>query len=499
MDLLENPNAPGLCFKPDFSTHHLESGEVALLSERQSFVLSGPEYAALEPLLDGSRDADALVDCLSDRFPPERIYYALARLHARGVLETGELADRAPTDAGDDGAAVPVKLRTPPHVHVYTAVVHQSVASRRASGVLVRPLTVSGWGRTDAEALTRCLSEMAERRAGFVAGKSACIRARFDELDGRAVASGDLALFGVDQYAPGERSSVRNTGPDRDPDQYDPAERIDWVAARSLQDDRQVWLPATYCYYAHARFTGSVFCIADSNGCAAGLTMGDAIVRGFLELVERDACAIWWYNRLRRPEIDTNSFDDPYFAATRDALREHGRTLKVFDLTHDLGIPVVAAVSWRTSDAKGLRLGLGARFDHCGAITQALGELNQLVFANDESVTSDPVPDHLSAATSVPRILPGRSGKPSLTEDSSFLEFCVEHLGQRGLEMLVLDQTEPKAQSRVARVVVPGLRCTGARFAPGRLYDVPVALGWRQDAAAQREFESAPAFPWAPN
>lgn len=148
---------------------------------------------------------------------------------------------------------------------------------------------------------------------------------------------------------------------------------------------------------------------------------------------------------------------------------------------------------------KGLRLGFGARFDRCDAITQALGELNQLVFANDETATCDPVPDHLCGATSESRVPPGESGMPRHTEDSSFLEFCVELLEQRGMEILVLDQTEPQAQSRVARVVVPGLRSTSARFAPGRLYDVPVALGWRKEAATQRELESAPAFPWASN
>jgi oxazoline/thiazoline synthase len=30
----------------------------------------------------------------------------------------------------------------------------------------------------------------------------------------------------------------------------------------------------------------------------------------------------------------------------------------------------------------------------------------------------------------------------------------------------------------VARVIVPGLRHFYRRFAPGRLYDVPVKLGW---------------------
>ena len=59
------------------------------------------------------------------------------------------------------------------------------------------------------------------------------------------------------------------------------------------------------------------------------------------------------------------------------------------------------------------------------------------------------------------------------------LRQCVERLHARGLHTLVLDQTRPDVGLPVARVVVPGLRHFWARFGPGRLYDVPVALGWR--------------------
>jgi ribosomal protein S12 methylthiotransferase accessory factor len=45
-------------------------------------------------------------------------------------------------------------------------------------------------------------------------------------------------------------------------------------------------------------------------------------------------------------------------------------------------------------------------------------------------------------------------------------------------EVLVIDQTRPDARLPVARVIVPGLRHFWARLAPGRLYDVPVSLGW---------------------
>jgi ribosomal protein S12 methylthiotransferase accessory factor len=47
----------------------------------------------------------------------------------------------------------------------------------------------------------------------------------------------------------------------------------------------------------------------------------------------------------------------------------------------------------------------------------------------------------------------------------------------RGLDLLVLDQTRPDIGIPAVKVIVPGLRHFWARFAPGRLFDVPVALG----------------------
>ena len=49
------------------------------------------------------------------------------------------------------------------------------------------------------------------------------------------------------------------------------------------------------------------------------------------------------------------------------------------------------------------------------------------------------------------------------------------------MEVLVLDQTRPDFGLPVVKVIVPGLRHFWRRLGPGRLYDVPVALG-RLDA-----------------
>jgi ribosomal protein S12 methylthiotransferase accessory factor len=60
------------------------------------------------------------------------------------------------------------------------------------------------------------------------------------------------------------------------------------------------------------------------------------------------------------------------------------------------------------------------------------------------------------------------------------------------LDFLVLDQTRPDIEVPVVRVVVPGLRHFYRRFAPGRLYDVPVKLGLRDRPISESELTSFP-------
>ena len=64
---------------------------------------------------------------------------------------------------------------------------------------------------------------------------------------------------------------------------------------------------------------------------------------------------------------------------------------------------------------------------------------------------------------------------------------CVNVAKREGLDFLVLDQTRPDIEVPVVRVIVPGLRHFYRRFAPGRLYDVPVKLGWRERPLSENE------------
>jgi oxazoline/thiazoline synthase len=270
---------------------------------------------------------------------------------------------------------------------------------------------------------------------------------------------------------------------------FDRSAQIEWSPVWSLRDEKFRYLPTGLLYFFHR---GPDRIHADSNGCAAGNTLEEAIVQGFLELVERDAYAIWWYNRLRRPEVDLDQFEDSYVRDLRAQLAEVGRRLWVLDVTNDLGIPTFVAIShWTQNSQENIEFGSGAHFDSRIALLRALTELNQFLSigrmgggTGEKSTLDGSTPLRLrnypfltpSGATTVKPGFGRRFG--SLDDTRSQVTACVNVAKRHGLDFLVLDQTRPDIDVPVARVIVPGLRHFYLRLAPGRLYDVPVKLGW---------------------
>ncbi len=72
------------------------------------------------------------------------------------------------------------------------------------------------------------------------------------------------------------------------------------------------------------------------------------------------------------------------------------------------------------------------------------------------------------------------------------IEHCRALVEAKGLEFLELNQTRPDIGMPVVRVIVPGMRHFGARFAPGRLYDVPVNMGWIKHGFDESELNQNP-------
>src|SRR5262249_7620256 len=197
----------------------------------------------------------------------------------------------------------------------------------------------AGKGTSDVQARAGALCEGLERYSGVFRGDEPRRRARLRELGESAIPLGDCLLFSDRQYR--ERLARNATGSRFGfiPVPFNGEAEIDWSPVWSLTRGEVRYLPTAFCYYDYPQPEERTYCLACSNGNAAGNTLEEAVLQGFLELVERDSVALWWYNRVRRPGVDLDSFAEPYLGRLRAFLHRHGREFWALDLTADLGIP----------------------------------------------------------------------------------------------------------------------------------------------------------------
>ena len=356
-----------------------------------------------------------------------------------------------------------------------------------------------GKGSTAEQAEASALMEAIERYSGIFQGDEIRVTRRFtDFAPGDAILPNDVLLFSDAQSRQDAASADESGEAQVAPARFDPSAKIEWSPVWSLRDGRFKYLPTSLLYFF---YSGPAAFQADSNGCAAGNTLEEAIVQGFLELVERDAYAIWWYNRSQRAEVDLSQFDDSYVRDLHAQLADAGRKLWVLDVTSDLGVPTyVAILHWMQNGQENIEFGSGAHFDKRIALLRTLTELNQFLSiglmggGTGEKPSLDGVTPLRLAGLSVPdaerairSILPDTSNVGALDNTRDQVLACVDIARRAGLDFLVLNQTRPDVEVPVVRVIVPGLRHFYRRFAPGRLYDVPVKLGLRDRPLPESE------------
>jgi bacteriocin biosynthesis cyclodehydratase domain-containing protein len=362
-----------------------------------------------------------------------------------------------------------------------------------------------GKGVTELEAQVGALCEAVERYSATRAGDEPTVRDSYRGLGDQAVHPDGCQLFDERQFAGRTRWNAACMPAHRVPEPFDERAVIDWTPVWSLTSGRQRLAPTALLYFDPDPGRAPVSLLANSNGNAAGTTLEDAIVAGFLELVERDAVAVWWYNRTRQPGVALDSFGDPWIAGFPDLMARLHRQAWVLDVTSDLGIPVMAAVCRRTDKpAEDLMFGFGAHFDPRVAVRRALTELGQLLPAVTGGYRlSDP---HLMSwwTTATSRNQPYLRPLPAEPRTAASYGYQpgggidvdpIRAIARRaGLDILVLDQTRPDIEMPVVKVLVPGLRHFWPRFAAGRLYDVPVRLGRLAEPTAYQDLNPTPLF-----
>jgi oxazoline/thiazoline synthase len=373
-----------------------------------------------------------------------------------------------------------IDLPYPEVIHVFSAGV-TSLNSEACPGDLDRGRFVyaSGKGTTESRARLSAIGEALERYAVAFQGYETTRFCSLADLEGAAIHPNEYMRFSAQQLIRRDQGRKSCT-----PTILPADEKIHWTPLVSLHSGKQVWLPTSLCYFRAPYKNEERYSVFDSNGVAAGACVAEAAVNGILEVIERDAVGIWWYNMPALPGVVMEDSDDEYIRRLIKAYTELGFTLVSYEITNDLDVPVFAssAVDARENGLHSLQFGFGCAFDRANALKRSLTELNQklptLLRQKSGALAFDARP---------PSFLTHfvRSG----TETSSWnddpgsiqcaLRTLLDAVSAKGMEVFLLGLTRPDVELAVARAVIPGMRHIRPRFAPGRMYEVAPQLGWR--------------------
>lgn len=186
----------------------------------------------------------------------------------------------------------------------------------------------------------------------------------YAEIKNNAINSSFLFSFLNDQYLQKKFKYVKLKDDDK----------IYWAKGRSLFLKKAVFIPAfaVYCGYQKTRFEPLIG-RATSNGCAVGQTLRAAIINASLELIERDAVLIRWFNKLPSPKIKPDYLSDDLKNIIKTTEKNYQANILINDLTTDFKIPIVS-VLLRSNTPPYFTFGSAANFSIREAIIKALQE-----------------------------------------------------------------------------------------------------------------------------
>jgi ribosomal protein S12 methylthiotransferase accessory factor len=270
-----------------------------------------------------------------------------------------------------------------------------------------------------------------------------------------------------------------------------------WHRATRLTDDGEVLLPADLCLRRPPDQRQITPPFPLSIGSAAGASWPAAAAHGLLELIERDAASLWWRGGRRGRLIPA---EHQAQSAAQELLRQLRQDVSVrrswlLDITSDIGIPCVAALSCN-SDGFGFAFGLAARPTLAAAVGSAILEMCQIELADrvveakcresGEAALNAQDRIHRRRATMInaneclllrPVEEPLEHLSIDVTDAYALLSMMVNRLQRFGIETFGLDLTRPRFAIPVARIVTVGLQLEPSEFITPRLADMITRTG----------------------
>ncbi|MBU3942749.1 YcaO-like family protein, partial [Patescibacteria group bacterium] len=331
--------------------------------------------------------------------------------------------------------------------------------------------------------------------------------ASFSELNPEdAISPAKLVQFSNSQFTNGWLNGLKL---------FDPEDIIPWVEVRENLTGKTKKVPLSFVSYAQKISDRDYPChfFPNSSGMAAYTKLDEAVRRGALEIIERDAMMIYWFNKIKPKRIVLDNPDD-YIVSLSSNLEKVGYKLCLANLTLDT-VPVIMAMAVGEGSEFPLFAGAASSEIKADAIKKAAEELEFTVWSRLKyhNELKQKVKDISLKTIYEPADHEALYMKPEMFEQVRFLvEGPIElisddelHkkmdlysvLSENDLKLYYIDMTAKEVEQlalgiKVVRSIIPGF--VPITFGYGqeplgmrRLYEIPVKLGLRNIEITEEE------------
>lgn len=287
---------------------------------------------------------------------------------------------------------------------------------------------------------------------------------------------------------------------------FDDEASIRWVRGTDLATGEPTWVPAAMaCYLLRDVRPEETFNYRISTGYAVHSSPAEAVVQGICEVVERDAIAVAWLQKMPLPLVAEDVSSDRISYMMSWGAR-HFVDIYLFDATTDVGLPTVFCLQVARYDQRAHQtVGCGTGRTILEATEKALLEAATVraLFTNETPLPASfagfvkadhgarymGAPDRLDAFSFLidgADARPRRSHTPWPDDPSEMLRHLIDAHTALDMQMIVVDRT-PRELAAVGltavTAVIPDLQPLSlaplAQFrAHRRLASLPVAMGY---------------------
>jgi YcaO-like protein with predicted kinase domain len=256
---------------------------------------------------------------------------------------------------------------------------------------------------------------------------------------------------------------------------------IGWLTGYNLTSGEQLHVPRDMVALVDPEDLAELS--QSTNGLAAGFDPVHARIHGLCELIERDAMVLWGFRNdaaAARTEVLPASFGDPTLAALCTRIDARGVTVRLFDMTSDIGVPAIYAVMTdaRSELRHGTTSGAACHPIAATAARKAVLEAAQTRVSMIAGVRDDIAESQYERAFShsvdIPPSATFRSPPNGLATESNpteHLKHIFDKLMDAGLrEIVTVPIGGAELGIHVEKLFVPGLedRLTNRHWRPGR-------------------------------